>query len=118
MKIKDLNYYKSQNKVFWVPDKNIGKEFKAFDVVPCIFVEQKDEKYHILQFQESIKLDPFKYTAWRKLIGQTYNIRVDVLLIGNDSLMKLDGSTVNFEELERSQVVVDQKYLAKFAYKV
>lgn len=113
---KDLQYYVNQNKVFWVLSDDINNDLKRKQIVPCIFVEHtNDEKYLILQFDESIKFDGFKYTAWRKLIGIHYNIWVDVLLISNNILVTLDGKTVDFSELGRSTVVVDKKYLAKFS---
>ena len=85
---KDLEYYINQNKVFWVLSDDINDNLKRKQVVPCIYVERtNDNKYLILQFDESIKLDEFQYTAWRKLIGLHYNIWVDVLLISNNELI-------------------------------
>jgi hypothetical protein len=114
---KDLNYYKTCDKVVWVPVHDIkcsnGNIIKADTPTPCIYVEDKDNKYYILQLDLSIKDDQFRYTAWRKVIGITYNIRVEVLLINNNQLFKLDGSEVLFNDLGRSTVNVNKEYLGK-----
>lgn len=113
---KDLHYYASCGKVFWVISDDINDKLRAKQIVPCIFVEKTESgKHAILQLDESIKFDNFKYTAWRKLIGETYNIWVDVLLIDDDkSLYTLNGTVVEFASLQRSSVIVDKSFLAKF----
>jgi hypothetical protein len=118
--VRDINYYITQGKMFWVVNREIkarNREFLANSIVPCIFVEIKDGKYLILQLDMSIKFDDYKYTGWRKLIGEAYGIRVDVLLIdvANLKLYDLDGNECEFAKLGRSPVVVDKTYLARFA---
>ena len=116
---KDLEYYSNTNKVFWVVNKDVNDKIKANDIVPCIFVEKKVENgacwMGILQLDESIKFDNFKYTTWRKFIGELHGIYVDVLLISDGSLYKLDGTVVDFSDLGRSSVKVGGEYLAKFS---
>jgi adenylate cyclase class 2 len=111
---KNLAYYALQNKVYWVVNEDLNDKIKRNDKVPCIYVEKKDNKYKILQFDETIKLDSLKYTAFRKLLGITYNIYVDVLLICDDKLYTLQNEIIDFADLERSNVVVDKKYLSPF----
>lgn len=113
-KNKTFDYYKNTNKVFWYVNKDIDKYFKANDIVPCIYVENKGDKKLILQFDESIKFDEYKYTVWRKFIGKQYNIHVDVLLICNDMLINLNGDEIKFQDLGRSDAVINKDYLAKF----
>lgn len=113
---RDLDYYASQDKIFWVVNKDINDEIRANDIVPCIFVERRNDKtMGILQLDWDIKLDDYKYTAWRRLIGDIYAIYVDVLLIKNKKLYRLSGEMVDFDQLDRSDVTVDKKYLAKFS---
>lgn len=114
---KDLEYYSKQNKVFWVVNKDINEFIKANDIVPCIFVEKKDDGLYILQLEENIKFDDYKYTAWRSLLGSEYNIYVDVLLICNNNLYNLQNKIINFSELKRSNVVINKDLLAKIGVK-
>lgn len=111
---KTLEYYKNTNKVFWIVNKDIDKYFFANDIVPCIFIEIRNNKMLILQFDENIKFNEYKYTVWRKFIGNKYNIYVDVLLIFQDKLINLKGEEIKFEDLERSNVIINKEYLAKF----
>lgn len=119
---RNLEYYKHIDKVFWVPVDDIklsnGNIIKQNERIPCIFVEKKNDKYFILQFDLSIEFDEWRYTAWRKVIGQIYNIRVEVLLINGNGLFELNGSEIKFEELGHSNVLVDKKYLAKCDLKI
>ena len=121
MDVKNLQYYENSDKMFWVPTQDIKTTDKNFIKrnmpIPCIFVEEKCDKYYILQIDLSIKIDKYRYTAWRKVIGITYGIRVDVLLICNNNLYKLNGEKVCFEYLGRSDVNVDKQYLGKFDIK-
>lgn len=112
---KSLDYYRQQNKVFWVINADINNKLKSNQVCPCLFVEKIQDQYKILQFDYSIKFDQYQYTTWRKLIGEIYGIHVDVLLISDDELVTLNGKTVNFNQLGRSEIVIDKKYLAKFS---
>ena len=112
---KTLDYYKNQNKIFWVLAETINEKLLQYQVQQCLFVEKKNDKYYVLQLDVNIKFDNYKYTAWRKLIGTVYNIIVDVLLIVDDQLCTLDGQMVEFDELDQSTVFVDKKYLAKFS---
>jgi len=112
---KNLNYYATQNKVFWVIGDDINDNLKAKQVVPCIFAEKtKEDGYAILQFDESIKFDDYKYTGWRKLIGQEYNVWIEVFLIVNDMLYNLKGDLIDFNIFGRSNVIVGKEFLAKF----
>ncbi len=113
---KDFNYYKQQNKVFWVLADDL-LHFKRYDVIPCIFVEQfEDGRYGIIQLDPTIAADHFQYTAWRKLIGQEHNFRAEVLLIdlASDKLYNLKGAEVAFDSLTRSSRIIDKSYLAPF----
>lgn len=118
---RDFNYYKTQNKVFWViaDDLAVGN-FKRYDVVPCIFVEQFDDAgYGIIQLDYAITNDCYQYTAWRKLLGQTHGFKAEVLLIdtSHDKLYTLKGTEVLFDSLSRSSHFIDRSYLAPFSYK-
>lgn len=112
--LRNLAYYRDINKVFWVIAHDMGP-FKQYEKIPCIFVESCPGVMKILKFDYEIEFDEFQYTAWRRLIGQIYGIRVDVLLIHNGTLYKLDGTTVDFANLRRSSVLVDKKYLARMS---
>lgn len=123
---KDLTYYATQDKVYWVVANDVfdikgNILFKQYEKIPCIFVQNLNNRYYILQFQENIKQDSFRYTAWRKLLGKIYNARVDVLLIKIFSkhikLYTLAGKIVNFEDLGKSNIQISDKYLAKFSIK-
>lgn len=116
---KDFNYYKNQNKVFWViaDDLEIGN-FKRYDVIPCIFIELFDDGSRgIVQLDPSIATDCFQYTAWRKLIGQEHHFKADVLLIDTryNKLYTLNGEDIPFDSLIRSSRMIDKSYLAPFA---
>ena len=111
---RDFEYYKNANKIFWIVNDDVNENIERNKVVPCIFVEKKDDEYFILQIDPSIKDDKYKYTIWRKFIGKIYNIRVDVLLISDDNLYTLKNEKVNFDDLKRSNIVIDRQYLAKF----
>jgi hypothetical protein len=119
---RDLYYYKNINKVYWVVNKDIydcnnNIIFKNNDIVPCIYVENDNNILKILKFDYIIEHDKYKYTAWRKFIGTTYNIYVDVLLISNDNkLYNLKGDKVDFNDLKRSDILINKEYLAKFDY--
>ena len=121
---KDLTYYANQNKVFWVVNKDITIEngkILANSVVPCIFIEEKDNKKLILQLDESIKYDEYKYTAWRKFLGMAHDTYINVLLIvGNESsqwhLYTLTGKKIAFANIGRSSVKIDKTFLAKFDF--
>jgi hypothetical protein len=108
---RDLSYYRNIDKVFWVVASDILDLFKRYENVPCLFVEKNNNSLKILKFDYSIELDSFKYTAWRKVLGKVYNIRVDVLLIGSSGLYDLEGVPILFESLGRSEILVDKKYL-------
>ena len=112
---RDLQYYESVNKVHWFI-LNDTPPFKQNEKIPCIYVEKSNDKMKILDFDHDIEYDEFTYTAWRKFLGETYNIRVDVLLIKNNMLYTLTGETVDFNTLERSNIIVDKKYLARTGY--
>ena len=108
---RDLQYYKNINKVFWVIAED-NEHFSQYEKVPCIFVERcKDDTLKILKFDYSIEFDNYHYTAWRKVIGEIYGIYVDVLLIKESKLYTLDCKEIMFETLQRSDCVVDKKYL-------
>ena len=117
--IRDFNYYKRQNKVFWViADDLPACSFKRYDVIPCLFVEQFDNgSYGIIQLDPSITNDCYQYTAWRKLIGQAHGFKAEVLLISisQDKLYTLQGKEVSFDSLSRSSRFIDRSYLAPFA---
>jgi len=49
----------------------------------------------------------------RKVIGKVYNIRVEVLLIYDDTLYTLDGREILFDSLKRSKIWIDKQYLGK-----
>ena len=112
-KSRDLQYYKNIDKVYWVVAHDIGNIFKRYEKIPCIFVQHtKDDKYLILKFDYNIEFDMFRYTAWRKVLGQTYGIRVDVLLIKDDKLYTLSGKEKKFSDLGRSEHLIDKQFLA------
>ncbi len=117
--VRDLNYYKNQNKIFWVIADDLG-DFKRYDVIPCLYVEQFDDgTYGIIQLDPTIAHDDYQYTAWRKLIGQEYGFKAEVLLIdgAHDKLYTLKGKEVAFDSLSRSLRLIDKSYLAPFAKK-
>lgn len=112
---KPLSYYIEQGKLFWTLNEDVNEHLKRNAVHKCLFVEKNAEGYQLLQLDVSIKCDPYRYTAWRSLIGKTYNIQVDVLLISPEGVLyTLDGEVVKFEDVGRSTVVVDKTYLARF----
>lgn len=116
---RDLNYYKNQNKVFWVvaDDLPLGN-FKRYDVIPCLFVEKFDDgSLGIIQLDPTIVEDHYQYTAWRKLIGQEHGFRAEVLLIDTvySKLYTLKGEEVIFDSLSRSSRFIDKSYLARFS---
>lgn len=121
--IKDLEYYKNQNKIFWVIANDLSvetKNFYRYDVIPCLFVEEfADGTYGIIQLDPSISEDPYQYTAWRKFIGLEHKFRVEVLLIDtdHDKLYTLQGKAVPFESLTRSSRLIYKNYLAPFSRK-
>lgn len=116
---RDFNYYKNQNKVFWVIAEDLPScGFKRYDVIPCLFVEKYENgSYGIIQLDPSIAHDNYQYTAWRKLLGQAYGFKADVLLISlsNDKLYTIEGKEVSFESLSRSAHFIDRSFLAPFA---
>ena len=111
---RDLKYYANQNKVFWYVNGDINDDLKNNDVIPCIFIEIINKEMYIIQLDESILDDDFKYTAWRKTIGMLYGTYIDVLLIKNNKLYTLNDKIVKFNNLKRSDLWVDKKFLAKF----
>lgn len=114
-KTKNLEYYANTNKVYWYINEDITQiGVKKNDIVPCIFVEVIDNKYYILQLDLSIQFDEYKYTGWRKLIGQEYGIRTDILLIKDMNLYNLQGKQINFNDLFCSSKYIDKSFLAKF----
>lgn len=133
---KDLNYYLKSDKIFWIINEDIllkdliantegsycipeSNYIKKNAKIPCIFVERSRDKntgeniYKILQLDLSISNDNRKYTMWRRIVGEKYGIYVDVLLIYNNKLYKLDGYENN-KKLEFSDIIVNRKYLAVF----
>lgn len=120
---KSLEYYASQNKIYWVvnSDVKVNDEvlFPANDIAPCLYVEEQEGKYHILQLDPSTRDDNFKYTAWRKFLGQVHNTRVNVLLIKSTDnsfiLYNLAGQIVDYDDIEPPRTFVDKEYLAKFS---
>lgn len=116
---RDLSYYKNQSKVFWVIAEDFPvANWKRYDVIPCLFVEQFDDgSYGIIQLDPTIAADDYQYTAWRKLIGQEYDFRAEVLLIDvvRDTLYTLQGNEISFDTLSRSSRLIDKRCLAPFA---
>lgn len=112
---RDLHHYENIGKVFWYI-LNDMPPFKQNERIPCIYVEKQGSEMKILDFDFDIESDEFTYTAWRKFLGKTYNIRVDVLLIKNGMLYTLSGNIIDFKTLGRSQILVDKKYLARTGY--
>jgi hypothetical protein len=112
---RTLDHYENINKVFWYI-LNDMPPFKQNEKIPCIYVENDNGKLKILDFDNTIENDGFTYTAWRRFLGETYKTRIDVLLIKNSTLYTLDGKIVDFNTLGRSDIWVDQKYLARTGY--
>lgn len=113
---KDLQYYMKTPKMFWVVNKDIGELFKANDIVPCLFTEFKDGRHFILQLDLSVKEDGCKYTMWRKLVGQKYEINCQTLLISQDhKLYTLSGDVIDPTTLGRSSVHVHRSMLARWS---
>jgi len=113
---RDLHYYQTIDKVYWVPINDITNQdgqilIKRDSKVPCIFVEKTPDQDKILKFDYEIEHDEYRYTAWRKVIGITYNIHVGIYLIHDDCLLTLAGDVVNFNSLGRSDVLIDKQYL-------
>lgn len=123
--IKNYEYYKNSKKVYWYVNNDIpNTNFKQNQIVPAIFVEVVGDDYNILQFDLkdtdlTTEENKYKWTGWRRVIGEKYNIRVDVFLFSADDIdncvvYKLDGTKVPFENLKYSTIHVDKSYLAKF----
>lgn len=120
--IKDYKYYRNCKKVFWyINDDITNTNFKRNQIIPSIFVEVIGDEYYILQLDlKDVDLSEeehkYKWTGWRKIIGEKYKIRVDVLLISdeNNVLYDLNGKKINFENLKYSTKHIDKSYLAKF----
>jgi hypothetical protein len=109
---RDLEYYRNIDKVFWVIANDIKDLFEQYQKIPCIFVEKSENnKMKILKFDYDIEFDEYRYTCWRKVIGTVYKIYIDVLLIKDDKLYNLTGDEILFSSLERSDHLVDKKYL-------
>lgn len=112
-----LEYFSRCNKVFWILNRD-HRRFQANQIVPCIFVEEKSDKtHHILRFDEIIRDDGFRYTAWRSLLGRLAGVRVQVLLIeGGDPavLWTLAGTRVEWDDLGTSNVCISREHLAPF----
>lgn len=109
---KDINYYIKEQKIYWVVNQDINENIKANNVIPCIFIEVQNDKKLMLQLDLDIKFDNHKYTAFRKVIGKIYNIKVDVLLIHDNKLYTLNNNVINFNDIGRSNIYVDKKYLS------
>ena len=118
---RDLDYYETIDKVYWVPVSDIllndGGIIRWNKPIPCLFVEVRDDNLYILQFDISIEFDIWRYTAWRKVIGVSHEIRVDVLLIQDNKLYTLEGQNVDFNSLGRSTVLIDKEFLGKCGIK-
>lgn len=108
---RDITYYQNIDKVYWECGYDIKDLFKHFERVPCLFVEKTEDGAKILDIDHDIEFDEYRYTAWRKVIGVTYGIRTGVYLIKDSKLYTLEGEEVDFNELGRSDVIVDKKYL-------
>ena len=111
IKKRDIKYYQNIDKVYWECGCNIKDLFKHFERVPCLFVESTPEGCKILDIDHKIEFDNYRYTAWRKVLGKSYNIRVEVYLIKNEKLYTLKGEEVDFNKLGRSDILVDKKFL-------
>jgi hypothetical protein len=124
---RDIEYYETIDKVFWVPVSDIqlesGEIIKGNTPTSCIFVERNEDEEEenkgmsILQFDMSIEFDQWRYTAWRKVLGVMHGIRVDVLLISSHRLFTLDGVEVDFDSLGRSDIWIDKNLLGKIDIK-
>ncbi len=115
-KQKTLDYYAKADKIYWFVNEDVNEKIKRNSVVPCIFVERlSGGAMNIVQLEETIKFDNYKYTAWRKLLGETYGVYVDVLLIFDNELYTLDNRKIKFEDLGRSQIQISKDQLAKFS---
>lgn len=115
-KEKNVAYFLKDPKMFWVVNKDIPPYVKANDIVPALFVEEKDGQYKVLQLDLSIKDDGFRYTMWRKMVGQELGFNCQVLLmLDNQTLIDLKGEKVNPASLSRSEIHVHKSYLARFA---
>lgn len=113
--MRDLAYYQNIDKVLWECGFDItcedGTQFARYQRVPCLFVEKAGDDHRIIDFDHDIEMDNYRYTAWRKVIGVEYNIRVEVYLIHNMQLYTLDGKLVDFDNLGQSNILVDSKFL-------
>ena len=66
-KQKTLDYYAKADKIYWFVNEDVNEKIKRNSVVPCIFVERlSGGAMNIVQLEETIKFDNYKYTAWRK----------------------------------------------------
>lgn len=108
---RDIKYYQNIDKVYWECGYDIKDLFKHFERVPCLFVESTPEGCKILDIDHQIEFDDYRYTAWRKVLGNSYDIRVEVYLIKNEKLYTLKGEEIDFNKLGRSDIVVDKKFL-------
>jgi hypothetical protein len=74
---------------------------------------------HIIHFDMTIEFDKWRYTGWRKVLGISHDIRVDVLGISHDirvdvlliydnKLYTLDGAEIEFNSLGRSDIWIDK----------
>jgi hypothetical protein len=112
---RDLHYYETINKVFWHILNDMGP-FKQNEKIPCILVENDSGTLKILDLDHDIEEDEFTYTVFRRFVGETYNARIDVLLIKNNTMYNLKGDIVDFNTLSRSNILVDKTYLSKTGY--
>ncbi len=115
---RTLEHFETQDKVFWVVNRDVNEHIKKNDIVPCIYVEKKEGSYYVLPLDAKIAGDPYRYTAWRKLIGELYGIRVDILLAKGGKLYTLDNDQVDFSKLKKSQCEeIKLEHLARFSLK-
>lgn len=112
---KTLSYFTKEPKMFWVVNKDIPgvPEIRANNILPCLFTEKRNGNHYVLQLDLSIKDNGKRYTMWRKLVGQTYNIQCDVLLIVDNKLYDLQGNVIT--SVGRSDIYVHRSFLAYFA---
>lgn len=113
------------NKLFWVPAFDLKCTetnetlFTQYTNTPCIFCVRENNKYSMFIFDEEIDNDHYKYTAWRKVIGQhCENKHVEVLLwhAQTESFYLLINSTnqatfISFNNIDLSQYIVTSRIL-------
>jgi predicted adenylyl cyclase CyaB len=119
---KSLDYYLKNPKMFWVVNTDVCDRglpghplAKANDIVPCLFTDENDGEYRILQLDPSMGKDGNRYTMWRKLVGKEYKVNCQVLLLVDGEARTLKGEKVSPEKISRSDVHVHRSFLARFA---